>query len=150
METADPKRPQQPRRMQWCQPYNCIHPIPSHPTNEELFATKRPSWVTSHGDQSRRGCFSKTGSLQVWAIFFHDSGHPTSTFCGANRWKTQFFKHPLALIKRIGASTVSNMLKFARLHDYHWESSHQNQACIVVIIIIIIIITLPGCQSSPG
>ena len=76
METADPKRPPpqkkkrpQPRHMQWCQPYNCIHPIPSHPTNEELFAIRRPSWATSHGDQSSMGCFRRTGSLQVWAIF---------------------------------------------------------------------------------
>ena len=98
METADPKRPPppkkkkrpQPRHMQWCQPYNCIHPIPSHPTNEELFATRRPSWATSHGDQSRMGCFRRTGS----------------TFCGANRWKTESFKRPLASIKRIGASNM--------------------------------------------
>lgn len=84
------KRNQQPRHMQWCQPYNCIHPIPSHPTNEELFAIRRPSWATSHGDQSRMGCFRRTGS----------------TFCGANRWKTESFKRPLASIKRIGASNM--------------------------------------------
>lgn len=96
---------QQPRRMQWCQPYNCIHPIPSHPTNEELFATRRPSWVTSHSDQE--GDVSGGQVLYKFGpFFFHDSGHPTSTFCGANRWKTESFKRPLASIKRVGASNM--------------------------------------------